>query len=307
MAFTVTGINGYVQANEDKLIGKAIVGAKTASMLNLQTGVKGTANLNLLTATTGLQDGSSCGFNASGGVTVSKRQIVTKLLKVNQTFCDKDLIGTSLQWGVKIAAGMATIPFEEMFIGKIVENVNKEVETAIWQADTAVTGQSYGLSLFDGLLKILSGGTVDGSIAGSSLSGTNAAVVNVINNIVLKIPDAILDRQDLVIFVGYDVYRKYIAGLQAANLFHYTADINLSNLSVVIPGTNVRLEGVYGLNGTNKAVCTYLENLYLGTDLENSQEVFKFWFDENDDLFKLKILFNLGTQVAFPDLVVTAS
>lgn len=307
MAFTVTDIGSYVQANEDKLIGKAIVGAKTAAMLNLQTGVKGTANLNLLTATTGLQDGSSCGFSASGGVTVSKRQIVTKLLKVNQTFCDKDLIGSSLQWGVKIAAGMETIPFEEMFIGQIVGNVNKEVETAIWQANTSITGQSYGLSLFDGLLKILSGGTVDGSVSGAALSGTNANVVTVINNIILKIPDSILDRNDLVIFVGYDVYRKYIAGLQAANLFHYTADINLGQLSTIVPGTNVRLEGVYGLNGTNKAVCTYTPNLYLGTDLENAQEVFKFWYSDDDDLFKLKILLNLGTQVAFPDLVVTAS
>jgi len=97
MSLVVTAIGSYVDANEDKLIGKAIIGAKTASLLNLQTGVKGTANLNLLTAASGLADGSSCGFSASGDVTVTKRQIVSKMLKVNQTFCDKTLVGTSLQ------------------------------------------------------------------------------------------------------------------------------------------------------------------------------------------------------------------
>ena len=285
MSFSVAGIAGYVQANEDKLIGKAIVGAKTAAMLNLQTGVKGTANLNLLTATTGLQDGSACGWNESGDVTVSKRQIVTEIMKVNQEFCDRDLVGTSLQWGVKLAAGMEQIPFEQMFVDTIVKNVNKEVETLLWAGK-----KNGGSDLMDGFLTVLSGETtVSGNTGGKTLA---ADTLDVINYIVTVIPDAIIDRSDLVIFVGYDIYRKYIAALQAKNLFHYTADLT-GNLSVIVPGTNIRLEGVFGLNGTNKAVTTYLENLYLGTDLENAQEVFKFWFDDSNDILKLKILLNL--------------
>lgn len=302
MSFVVSDIQGYVQANEDKLIGKSVIGAKTASMLNLQTGVKGIANLNLLTATTGLQDGSTCGWTEAGDVTVSKRQLVTKLMKVNQEFCDKDLLGSSLQWGVKIAAGMETIPFEQQFVDQIVKGVNKEVETVLWQGDTQGATSSY-LDLMDGYLAILSGETtVDGNPAGKYLSGDT---LDVIHYIVTVIPDEIVDRTDLVVFVGYDIYRKYVAALQAANLFHYTADFT-GTLSMMIPGTNVRLEGVAGLNGTNKAVATYLENLYLGTDLENAQEVFKFWFDDSNDIHKLKILFNLGVQVAYPDLIVVA-
>lgn len=302
MAFIVSDITGYVQANEDKLIGKAIVGAKTAAMLNLQTGVKGTANLNLLTATTGLQDGSACGWTKAGNVTVSKRQLKTTIMKVNQEFCDRDLVGSSLQWGVKLAAGMETIPFEQQFMDQIGKGINKEVEAAIWQGNTnGSTGTTN--FLMDGFLAILSGETVvSGNTGGKTLA---ANTKDVIDYIITVIPDAIIDRSDLVIFVGYDIYRKYIAALQAANLFHYTADLT-GNLSVVIPGTNIRLEGVAGLTGTNKAVTTYLENLYLGTDLENAQEVFKFWFDDSNDIFKLKVLFNLGVQVAYPDLVVVS-
>lgn len=305
MSFTVTAIGSYVQANEEKLIGKAIVGAKTASLLNLQTGVKGTANLNLLTATTGLQDGSSCGWAASGGVTVSKRQIVTKMMKVNQEFCHKDLIGTSLQWGVKIAAGMETLPFEDMFVNQIVENVNREIEAGIWQGNTALSGGTTN-ALMDGFIALLSGETTtSGVIAGSSLSGTSAMVKTVIENMVMQFPDSIIARDDLIIYVGYDVYRKYIQALQAANLFHYTESLTPA-LGITIPGTNIRLEGVHGLTGQNKAYGSYRSNFFLGTDLENGQEEFKFWFSDDDDTFKLKITFNLGVQVAYPDLVVYA-
>lgn len=301
MAFNVEDVAGYISANEKQLIGKAVLGAKTAGMLNLQTGVVGTTNINLLTATAGLQDGSSCGFTAKGDVTVSKRQLVPSLIKVNQTFCDKDLLGSSLQWGVKVAAGMESIPFEQMFTGQIVKEVNKEVENLIWKGNTTTTGGTY-LDLADGLLTILAGeDTIDGSVSGKTLTDDT---VDVINNVVSVIPDEIIDMNP-VIFVGYDVYRKYIAGIQAANLFHYTADLN-AGMETMIPGTNVKLIGVPGLNGTGKAVATYVENLYLGVDMMNDKETASFWFSKDDDIFKLKISFAISTQVAFPDLVVIA-
>lgn len=304
MAFNVNDISSYIQANEDMLIGKAVVGSKTAALLNLQVGVKGTSNLNLLTATSGLQDGSNCGWTNSGGVTVSKRQITTNVLKVNQTFCDKDLIGSSLQWGIKIAAGQETIPFEQQFIDQVVKAVNYDVEKLIWQGNTnGATGTTN--VLMDGFIAILSGETsvVNASISGKTLS---ANTVDVINNMVKNIPDAIIDRNDLVIFVGYDIYRTYVQALQAANNFHFTGELT-PDMTMVIPGTNIKLIGVAGLTGQNKAYATYLENMYLGTDLENSQEVFDFWFSKDDDIHKLKISFNLGVQVAYCDLVVYAA
>lgn len=304
MSFNVSDISGYIQANERQLIGKAVTGSKTASMLNLQVGVVGTANLNLLTATAGLQDGSSCGFNAGeGDVTISKRQIVAKPIKVNQEFCDKDLLGSSLQWGVRMAAGQTTIPFTQMFVDQIVKEVNKEVENILWQGNTTVNGGTY-LDLADGLLTILdaaSGSTIDGSVSGKTLA---ANPYDVISNIIAVLPDETIDMNN-VIFVGYDVYRKFIAELQAKNLYHYTADLT-SAMEIVIPGTNVKLVGVPGLIGTGKAVATYPENLYLGTDMLNDKETADFWFSKDDDVFKLKISFAIGTQVAFPDLVVVA-
>lgn len=302
MAFSVNDVKGYVDANGQQLIGKAVIGSKTAGLLNLQTGVKGSAYLNLLTADATVQDGSACGWTASGTTTVSKRQITTALMKVNAEFCDKDLINTAMQYDVKVAVGAKTLPFEQEFINQNIKSINSQVENLIWQGNTSLTGATY-LKLTDGLIKIINGatGVIDATVAGKTLlSNTKEAI----DAIVAKIPDAILDREDIKIFVGVDVYRKYVKALQDANLFHYVPANLDASFSTIVPGTNIRVEGVPGLTGQNKAYASYGENFYLGTDMEGDYEKFQFWYSEDNRMFRLAVEFNLGVQVAFPDLIV---
>lgn len=301
MAFSVNDVKGYVDANGQQLIGKAVIGSKTARLLNLQTGVKGSAYLNLLTADAVVQDGSACGWTSSGTTSVSKRQLTTALMKVNAEFCDKDLINTAMQYDVKVAVGSKTLPFEEDFINQNIKSINSQVENLAWQGDS-VSGTSY-LKLTDGLIKIISGatGVIDATLSGKTLL---ANTKDAIDAIVAKIPDAILDREDIIIFVGVDVYRKYVKALQDANLFHYVPANLDASFSTIVPGTNIRVEGVAGLTGQNKAYASYAENLYLGTDMEGDYEKFQFWYSEDNRMFRLAVEFNLGFQIAFPDLIV---
>lgn len=286
-------IKGYVDANRDQLIGKAIVGAKTAGLINLQTGIKGASYLNLLNADPTLQAGT-CGWNDEGSTTLTRRELKTGLIKVNQSFCDKDLIGTSMQHGVKVAVGSKTLPFEQEFIEQNLKAIQAKIEKALWQGDTDSDDH------FDGLIKII------GAASGVVSAGTGDAVatpVEAIKAVLAAMPNEIMDRNDKVIFVGYDVYRAYVTALQELNLFHYTADLG-GNMELVIPGTDVRLIGVAGLTGTGSIYGTYLENVFLGTDLEGDSEKFMFWYSEDNSEFRLKVEFNLGVQIAFPDLVV---
>ena len=39
-------------------------------------------------------------------------------------------------------------------------------------------------------------------------------------------------------------------------------------------------------------------------DMEGDAEDIKLWFSNDDDIFKLKVLWNSGVQIAFPDQVV---
>lgn len=295
MSLNVSGITGYVDANEKELIGKALIGGKTAGLLNLQTGVKGSAYLNLLDANPTLQAGG-CGWNMEGSNTVTRREIKTGLIKVNVSFCDKDLIGTSLQHDVKVAVGSKTLPFEEEFINQNLASIQKQLEAAIWQGDT--DSLVANLKHFDGFIKILGSGAVD---AGSTLDVV-ADAKEAVEAVVQALPNEIMDRNDKVIFAGYDVYRAYVAQLQAANLFHYTAEL-AGNMEIVIPGTDIKLIGVHGLTGQKKIYGSYLENMYLGTDLEGDAEKFAFWYSEDNSEFRLKVEFNAGVQIAFPDYV----
>ena len=124
MAFDVSTITGYVAANEKQLIGKTLIKGKTASLVSKQTGVKGSAYLNLLVADSPLAAGG-CGWNAGGTTTLTTREIKTGQIKVNQAFCDKTLIGTAYEYGVKVAVGDKTLPFEEDFINQNILSIQK--------------------------------------------------------------------------------------------------------------------------------------------------------------------------------------
>lgn len=300
MAFDVATIKGYVDQNSNELIGKAVLGSKTASLIGIQTGVKGSSKLNLLNATPALQAGG-CGWSASGATSVSQREIVTGLIKINQPFCEKDLIGTFMESELKIASGSQTIPFEQQFIDQTLKGVQLANEYTLWQGDT--TGSTY--VRFDGLIKIL--GEED-TVVDATLTPTGdtlaAEPVKAINSILAKIPAEILDRDDLIVFVGYEIFRKYVAAMQAVNGFNYFPTLDGKTMSLMIPGYNVKLEGVAGLNGTNNAYATYAANFRLGTDMEGDAEKFAFWYSQDNQEYRLAINYNMGVQVAFPDMVV---
>lgn len=299
MAFVVTDIDDFVK--EGGLIGKVVLGGKTAGLLNLQTGVKDSAYINLLTADPTLQAGS-CGWNAAGDTTISRRTIQTGQIKVNTPFCDKDLYKTFLSYGTRVAAGQKTMPFAEMFIGQNIMGINNKLEATIWQGDTTLVSDSH-LKRFDGFVKIIgsASGVVDAT--DSSAKDVVAKADEVVATMVANIPDAIIDRSDLAIFCGYDAFRSYVALLQAANLFHYTADLG-SEQTLTIPGTGIKLIGVPGLTGVGNMYASYLENMYLGVDMEGDQEKFEWFYSQDNGEYRLRVEFNAGVQVAFPDLVV---
>ena len=298
MAFDVSTITGYVAANEKQLIGKTLIKGKTASLVSKQTGVKGSAYLNLLVADSPLAAGG-CGWNAGGTTTLTTRQIKTGQIKVNQSFCDKTLIGTAFEYGVKVAVGDKTLPFEEDFINQNILSIQRQLEDVMWKGDT--TASTY-LGRFDGYIKVLAGsaGVVDVTAA-AALTSTNA--VAEVNKVIAAIKDEIIDATDLVIFAPYEYARAYVAGLQAANLFHYTADYK-NGFDFTIPGTNIRMVAVAGLNTTKKMYAGQLSNFFMGTDLVGNEEKFMFWYSEDNSEFRLKVEFNAGVQVAFPDLIV---
>ena len=123
-----------------------------------------------------------------------------------------------------------------------------------------------------------------------------------------EIPSAVLDAEDQILFMGYDAYRTYSKALRDANLFNYTGAENQGeDFSQMVPGTNVKVMAVRGLNGQNYAMCTPSSNLYLGTDLVSDMEDFKIFYSEDNDEVRMRAKFKLGFNYAFSDFVVLGS
>lgn len=290
----MTSLTAYVEQRRLPLIKEAVLKAKSASLFNLQTDIKTSAALNLLSTDVQFGDGLTCGWNEAGAQTLSQRILNTGNIKINMSYCDKEMLKYWTQYQVRVAAGQKTLPFEEDFVNAVVENVKAAIETAIWQGDTA--SHTNNLKYFDGLLKLLGAaeGTIDVQIAGTSAYDDIMAVYN-------AIPEKVLDGASIL--VGADMFRKFIQELVAKNYYHYSGE-NL-NGEIFLPGSQVKVIAVNGLNGTDKIVAGQLDkNFFYGCDMMNDEEKFELWYSQDFREFRLAIEFNAGVQVAFPDEIV---
>ena len=289
----MTSLPEYVEQRRLPLIAAAVLGGDTASLFNLQTDVKTSAALNLLTTDVEFGDGSTCGWDEAGTQTLSQRILETGLIKINMAYCEKVMLKYWTQYQVRVAATNKELPFEEYFISEVIKDVKAKLEKAIFQGDT--DSQDENLNKFDGLIKILG----DESNVVSFTKGANVAAS--ILAAYMAIPEEALEGASIL--VGADDFREYVQALVAQNLYHY--DPNVPVDVVYIPGTNVAVRKANGLNGTHKLIAGQLnKNFFYGCDMVNDEEKFDFWYSKDNREFRLVIEFNAGVQVAFPDMVV---
>ena len=301
MAINTSALTAYTEEHRLPLLRNAVIGSKTAKLFNLQTGVKGATALNLLNTSISFGDGSSCGWNEAGTASLSQRVITPGYPKVNMSLCDKQLLKYWTNYEVRVAAGQKTLPFEEDFMNGIVEGVAAALEKAIWQGNTA-SGDA-NLNKFDGIVKIAGAASVAATTTynASSISQT-------LNAMYAALPSAAFSKGEVVAYISDADYRKYIQELIANGNLVITNGVNDVAMpeSVLIPGTNVRVYGVAGLDGVQKAYMSYKDNFVFGTDLEGDEEKFDLWYSQDNREFRVAIEFTAGTQIAFPDMLVVA-
>lgn len=271
----------YVDENKLDLIRKSVLGAKTINYLNLQTGIVGKTKINLLDTTVEFGDGAACGWNEAGTSTISQREIDPAPIKVNMSFCDKAMQKYFMNHQITVAAGRSTLPFEEDFIAGVIEGVGKKLEDAIWNG-VNINGTSY-----NGLTQLV-----------TKQATTGSTVYDSVKNLYNGIPSASL--MDTVIFIGIDGFRSLAGELTAKNLYHYDPKVDEA-FEMILPGTTTRVIGVPGLDGSNKAYAINTKHAFYGTDMQNDNETFDFWYSKDAQEFRLALNFVEGVQVAFPD------
>jgi len=304
MAFNVTGLTNYTNEQSTELVVKSLFGGKTAALLQaagqVQVGVKSAEALNILDSDVYFQ-ADGCGYTASGNTTFSQRTITVGKIKVEETLCPKTLEAKWMQ--TQIAAGSPeAVPFEEQIGNEKSSKIAKLLEIAMWQGDTATSNTNPNTNKFDGFVKIIGDATaVDGNTS-SATAITSANIDDLVDYMYAATPTDIADADDLVLFVGIDTFKKYTAALRNNNLFHYAADSE--GMEIMIPATNVKMVGVGGLNGTDKMYLGRLNNFFVGTDLANEEEEYKFWYSQDNDEVRFRATCKYGVQVGFPDQIV---
>lgn len=313
MAFTVSSLTNYVNEQSTELLMALQFEGETASHANVQTGIKSSEALQILTNTPVPQDGASCGFNASGDTAFTQRLLATAAIKYQDSLCIRDLQTKWTQLLLKKGQNYDESDLPEKILDDIVNQINRINETADWQGDT--TAASAFLARYDGLRKIIKAAT--GTTTATAVAGpvTTSNIRTIMANILAKI--ATLPNQvgnaGVEIFMGYDIAELYRQKVFTDNLYHVNGQGDQKGMFV--EGSVHRIVPVHGLDGLgastgdNPFIFAFDadRNLYLGVDMENEHEQADLWYSKDDDLVKYSFRFRRGWQVAFPSEIVEYS
>lgn len=315
MAFVVSSLVDYAKENEALLVTSSVLGSKTASLIksqgNVLVGVKSSEKIGIMDTDAFFQDDSDCGFNASGTTTFTQRSVVVGKIKVQEALCPKQLESKYLQKALSAGSTYDSVSFAADYTSKKSARIAAQLEIGIWTGDSASADGN--LNKFDGFVKLVNAASASvvhansttyyGTALTASVGITTANVIAVLDSVYKAIPAKIINKDDVTIFVGNDVYRTYTIALKNANLFAYTYDGQATG-ELTLPGTTIKVISVQGLNGTSKIYASRVSNLFVGTDLINEEEQFELIHDPYAMNIKFMAAFKFGVQFAFPDEMV---
>jgi len=312
MSFSISTLSNYTKENEAQLVTSSVLGAKTAALIksagNVMVGVKSAETINIMDTDAFFQAGGTCGWNASGTTSFTQRTVTVGKIKVQEALCPKSLEAKYLQKALPTGSQYDSIPFEQDYSDRKAKTIASQLETALWQGDTASANGN--LNKFDGFIKLIgaASGVVDanvsGYISGAPLSSiTSANVIALFDGVYKAIPAKVVAAEDMVIVCGMDTFRTYTIALKNANMFNYAFD-GKADAEFTLPGTSIKVVALQGLNSTNDVYAMRLSNLFLGTDLLNEEEKFEIFFAKEADEVRFAAEFKMGVNVAFPDEIV---
>jgi len=309
MSFDVSALPAYTEQNAMDLIIKSVAGGRLANYANIQDGVKGPTTINILTSDVVFQ-ADGCSRSASGTTTLSQRTITPGAVAIHEDLCMTDLAAkyTAVMLKQGLTGEKEEIPFEELYFAEKVAKLQKAIEVADWQGDTA--SGTANLSKYDGLNKIIAAATaINGNPTGiTQATGITASnVIGILTGMAELMSEDIMDADDLKLFVGMDTFLKYQKAIADGNYFHYVVDGDYSGELPLIGFPNVTVCSTPGLSGLATGNCYLMRasNIYIGVDLpeEESNDV-RSWYDDNDRIYKVTMAFRRGVNVAFPDQIV---
>ncbi len=307
MSYNLAGLSTYTNQQTLPLITKSLFNARTISLINKQVGVKYVSSLNLLDTTTAFSYGNTCGFNGANNTTdFTQRNLTAVHTKVHEAICPKALEAYWMQTQLTAGSMPTTIPFEQAYAEQKVASIQKALETAVWQGDGS--GSPASITGFASIFASASVTDLNASAYGwatdlsfATLRSTPANAIALLNTFETYLPADIKGYDDVAIFCGVDVFTAIKQGLVAENYFNISYLNGVENFELTLPGSNIKLYGVNGLNGTYDLYAGRTSHFVFGTDLLNEEERFEIFYAKEADEVRFVCEFKAGVQIAFPD------
>lgn len=294
---------------KERLLAKMVFEGRTAELVKVIPGVKRAITLNLL-ANGAKPTTATCGWTPDPSnkyVELDQKELTVCPLEIKDAICPKDFEQLYLGMYMK---NNKEVPFEELIAESYINKAKNANEKMIWDKGGCT----------DGLLKMIDddANVID---AASVVAGATDAV-DAVNALISKATPDILMHENKVVFTSYAMYNAYASILRATNLYIQPNYQNGegANYEMYIPGTDIRLIAIAGMDNLTTPISagysldggatfqpmilTYADNIVLGTDMLNDEEMFDMWYSRDNDEVRVNIQYKLGWNFYFGDHIV---
>tara|TARA_E500000178_G_scaffold230144_1_gene226661 strand:+ start:283 stop:1227 length:945 start_codon:yes stop_codon:yes gene_type:complete len=264
----------YVGEYKDKMIASALLSGKTLDNggVTVYPNVAYKEVIKKIALGNDLMVGASCDYTDAGTVTISERVLEVKEFQINKTECKSTFAQdwTSAQMGYSVPNYVLPKSYADFISQQYIAKIAANVESMIWQG-------AAGANAFNGF-------TTDWAANASSLAGgavvtgttvTAANVVDEIGKVVDNVSannSALLDKEDLHIYVSNHIYQMYVrslGGFGAAGLGAngFDGKGNNQNLGEALLFDGIKIFRAPGMP-TNDMAAAQKSNLFFGCGIE---------------------------------------
>lgn len=293
----------------EKLLAKLVFEGRTAEIVKVIPGVKRAITLNLL-ANNAKPTTATCGWTPDPSnkyVALDQKELTVCPLEIKDAICPKDFEQLYLGMYMK---NNKEVPFEELIAESYINKAKNANEKMIWDEGGCNPG----------LLTMIDDATANAIDASSEVSSAPDAV-EAVNALIAKANPDILMHTDKVVLTSYAMYNAYASKLRSLNLYIQPNYQNGegANYEMYIPGTDIRLIAIagmdnltgttiatgYAVNGAKQPmILTYADNIVLGTDMLNDEEMLDLFYSRDNDEVRINIQYKLGWNFYFGDHIV---
>lgn len=264
MSYNLASLATYTDEMSFELISKAVLQTNLMNYSTIRSGLKaGTTAINLLDADISVAD-RACGWDAAGSLTYSQVDITMAEKQSKQALCPTDLRDYYLAEKLSASAYAEETPFAEVVSQLFVEKIKNYNEgflaTTLFAAATVANGAAD---------------------SGQTVASTLSTIVDDVNDLIDAVDPAVLDRDDLGVFMSPANFNLLRRALTAQNLYHYVPSDN--NTELMIPGTDFK--AIKGTFSGAAMVAGPMKDFVIGVGLEDDFDTLKiFWSQDNDEV-----------------------